>query len=136
LRDVVDDGSCSLRGVERIEEEQTSVFVVDQRTEDAGELGGCRAKQERSRRDITRNEVQALVDDGVPYIQLDSIRYVFDFTDEERRRHWQPSGVDADAAIDENVEADNAVQGNVIEWDDQRHKLELLVDTARKIWGA
>jgi 5-methyltetrahydropteroyltriglutamate--homocysteine methyltransferase len=201
--------------------------------------------------DITRDEIQALVDEGVPYIQVDSIRYVFDFTDEERREQWQQSGVDADTAIDELIRADNAtldrvrrrsctfglhmcrgnnrsnyfaegsyervaerafssleydrflleydtdraggfeplrfvpsgktvvlglistktpqlerqddllrrideasryvpvqslalspqcgfasvLQGNVIEWDDQRRKLELLVDTARKVWG-
>jgi len=29
----------------------------------------------------------------------------------------------------------SVLQGNVIEWDDQRRKLELLVDTARKVWG-
>ena len=201
--------------------------------------------------DITRNEIQALVDEGVPYVQVDSIRYVFDFTDEERRQQWRQSGIDADAAIDETIRADNAtvegidrkscvfglhmcrgnnrsnyfaegsyarvaekafgslnydrflleydteraggfeplryvprgktvvlglistkvpqlesqddllrrideaskyvplenlalspqcgfasvLQGNVIEWDDQRRKLELLVDTARKVWG-
>jgi 5-methyltetrahydropteroyltriglutamate--homocysteine methyltransferase len=201
--------------------------------------------------EITRDEVQALVDEGVPYVQLDSIRYVFDFTDEERRQQWQQSGVDADSAVDELIRADNAtvsglnrgacvfglhmcrgnnrsnyfaegsyervaekafgslnydrflldydsdraggfeplrfvprgktvvlglistktpqlesqddllrrideashyvpledlalspqcgfasvLQGNVIEWDDQRRKLELVVDTARKVWG-
>jgi 5-methyltetrahydropteroyltriglutamate--homocysteine methyltransferase len=26
-------------------------------------------------------------------------------------------------------------QGNLISWDDQRHKLELVVETARKVWG-
>jgi 5-methyltetrahydropteroyltriglutamate--homocysteine methyltransferase len=201
--------------------------------------------------DITHNEIQALVDEGVPYVQVDSIRYVFDFTDEERRSQWQQSGVDPEAAIDELISADNAtiqgikrrdcvfglhmcrgnnrsnyfaegsyervaerafgslnydrflleydtqraggfeplrfvprgktvvlglistkvpeleaqddllrrieeaaryvpleqlalspqcgfasvLQGNVIEWDDQRRKLDLLVDTARKVWG-
>jgi 5-methyltetrahydropteroyltriglutamate--homocysteine methyltransferase len=28
----------------------------------------------------------------------------------------------------------SVLQGNVIEWDDQRRKLDLLVDTARKVW--
>ncbi len=58
--------------------------------------------------DITRREIQALVDEGVPYVQVDPIRYVFDFTDEERRHQWQQSGVDADAAIGETIRADNA----------------------------
>ena len=26
-------------------------------------------------------------------------------------------------------------QGNLLSWDDQRRKLELVVDTARKVWG-
>jgi 5-methyltetrahydropteroyltriglutamate--homocysteine methyltransferase len=59
--------------------------------------------------DIVRGEVAALVGEGVPYVQLDSIRYVFDYTDAERRREWQDLGVDPDRAIDETVEADNAV---------------------------
>jgi len=49
------------------------------------------------------------VGEGVPYVQIDSIRYVFDFTDEERRRAWDELGVDPDRAVDENIAADNAV---------------------------
>ena len=63
-------------------------------------------------RDITaivRQEVTALVEEGVPYVQIDSIRYVFDYTDEERRREWAGLGVDPDRAVDENIAADNAV---------------------------
>ena len=59
--------------------------------------------------DIVRGEVAALVEEGVPYVQIDSIRYVFDYTDEERRREWAALGVDPDGAIDENIAADNAV---------------------------
>jgi methionine synthase II (cobalamin-independent) len=59
--------------------------------------------------DIVHREVAALVGEGVPYVQIDSIRYVFDYTDEERRREWQDVGVDPDRAIDETVDADNAV---------------------------
>ncbi len=59
--------------------------------------------------DIVHREVTALVGEGVPYVQIDSIRYVFDYTDEERRREWQDVGVDPDRAIDETVNADNAV---------------------------
>jgi 5-methyltetrahydropteroyltriglutamate--homocysteine methyltransferase len=29
----------------------------------------------------------------------------------------------------------SVVGGNEISWDDQRRKLDLLVDTARKVWG-
>lgn len=58
---------------------------------------------------IIRREVEALVDEGVPYIQVDSIRYVFDFADERHRREWCEAGVDPDRAVAQNVEADNAV---------------------------
>jgi 5-methyltetrahydropteroyltriglutamate--homocysteine methyltransferase len=59
--------------------------------------------------DIVHREVAALADEGVPYVQIDSIRYVFDYTDAQRRREWQELGVDPDQAIDENIAADNAV---------------------------
>jgi methionine synthase II (cobalamin-independent) len=59
--------------------------------------------------DIVRGEVAALVEEGVPYVQIDSIRYVFDYTDEERRREWTTLGIDPDRAVDENIAADNAV---------------------------
>jgi 5-methyltetrahydropteroyltriglutamate--homocysteine methyltransferase len=64
-------------------------------------------------REITRSEIQALVNEGVPYVQVDSIRYVFDFTDEQRRREWQAMGVDPDSAVDQTLAADNAVISGV-----------------------
>ncbi|HXJ80930.1 MAG TPA: cobalamin-independent methionine synthase II family protein [Candidatus Methylomirabilis sp.] len=57
---------------------------------------------------IVHREVTALVEERVPYVQIDSIRYVFDYTDEERRRAWSDLGVDPDRAVDENIVADNA----------------------------
>jgi len=59
--------------------------------------------------DIVRGEVAALVDEGVPYVQIDSIRYVFDYTDAARRHEWTALGIDPDRAVDENIAADNAV---------------------------
>lgn len=58
---------------------------------------------------IVHQEVKALVEERVPYVQIDSIRYVFDYTDEQRRHEWQELGIDPDLAIDENIAADNAV---------------------------
>jgi 5-methyltetrahydropteroyltriglutamate--homocysteine methyltransferase len=63
--------------------------------------------------DIVQREVAALVAEGVPYVQIDSIRYVFDYTDEQRRREWRDVGVDPDRAIAENVATDNAVLAGV-----------------------
>jgi 5-methyltetrahydropteroyltriglutamate--homocysteine methyltransferase len=62
---------------------------------------------------IVHREVAALVAEGVPYVQIDSIRYVFDYTEEQRREEWKSLGVDPDRAIAENVEADNAVVAGV-----------------------
>jgi 5-methyltetrahydropteroyltriglutamate--homocysteine methyltransferase len=59
--------------------------------------------------DIVHREVAALVGEGVPYVQIDSIRYVFDYTDDQRRQEWRDLGIDPDRAIAENVQADNAV---------------------------
>jgi 5-methyltetrahydropteroyltriglutamate--homocysteine methyltransferase len=58
---------------------------------------------------IVRQEVSALVAEGVPYVQIDSIRYVFDYVDAERRDEWHQLGIDPDRAVDENIAADNAV---------------------------
>jgi 5-methyltetrahydropteroyltriglutamate--homocysteine methyltransferase len=64
--------------------------------------------------DITRGEIRALVvDDGVDYVQVDSIRYVFDFTDSERRQAWHALGIDPDQAIDETIRSDNAVLAGI-----------------------
>jgi 5-methyltetrahydropteroyltriglutamate--homocysteine methyltransferase len=63
--------------------------------------------------DIVRREVAALVAEDVPYVQIDSIRYVFDYTEDRRRQEWRDLGVDPDRAIDENVTADNAVVAGV-----------------------
>lgn len=62
---------------------------------------------------IVRHEVEALVAERVPYVQIDSIRYVFDYTDDERRHEWEAVGVDPDRAVDENIDADNAVIAGV-----------------------
>jgi 5-methyltetrahydropteroyltriglutamate--homocysteine methyltransferase len=55
---------------------------------------------------ICRREVDALAQDGVPYIQIDSLRYT-DILDERRRRKWEAIGVEK--VLDETIAADNAV---------------------------
>lgn len=56
---------------------------------------------------IIRHEVQALIEDGVNYIQLDAPFYGV-FIDERYRARLRQSGVDPDAALHEVVAADNA----------------------------
>jgi len=57
---------------------------------------------------ILRNEVQALVDDGVAYIQLDAPFYGV-FIDQQHRETLRQTNVDPDRALEEVVAADNAV---------------------------
>ena len=63
--------------------------------------------------EIVREEIQALVAEGVPYIQIDSLRYVFDFTDDEKRQQWLDAGVDPDRGIAACIAADNAILAGV-----------------------
>jgi 5-methyltetrahydropteroyltriglutamate--homocysteine methyltransferase len=56
---------------------------------------------------IIRAEVQALVAEGVSYIQIDNPHYP-DYIDEERRAQWQAIGIDPDQALAEDITADNA----------------------------
>ncbi len=56
---------------------------------------------------IIRNEIQALCDEGVPYIQLDVPQYTF-YVDPQARERLRQSGVDPAKAFDEAVAADNA----------------------------
>jgi 5-methyltetrahydropteroyltriglutamate--homocysteine methyltransferase len=57
---------------------------------------------------ILQREVQALLADGVSYIQLDSLRYVIQLADPQRRQHMLDAGEDPVRALDETIAADNA----------------------------
>jgi 5-methyltetrahydropteroyltriglutamate--homocysteine methyltransferase len=56
---------------------------------------------------VIRHEIQAMIDDGVDYIQLDAPFYGV-FIDERYRQTLRQSGVDPDQALPELVAADNA----------------------------
>src|SRR5712691_5768965 len=45
---------------------------------------------------MLQREVQALLDEGVSYIQLDSLRYVIQLADPQRRQHMMDAGEDPD----------------------------------------
>ena len=57
---------------------------------------------------ILHREVQALLDEGVTYIQLDSLRYVIELADTQRRRQMLEVGEDLDRALEDTIAADNA----------------------------
>lgn len=56
---------------------------------------------------IYRGEVQWLLEQGVPYIQLDNPHYP-DYIEESRRQQWRDIGIDPAAAILEDIAGDNA----------------------------
>ena len=57
---------------------------------------------------ILHREVQALLDEGVTYIQLDSLRYVIELADTQRRGQMLQVGEDLDRALEDTIAADNA----------------------------
>jgi 5-methyltetrahydropteroyltriglutamate--homocysteine methyltransferase len=56
---------------------------------------------------IVKREVAALVEDGVPYIQVDEPRYSY-YVDPKWRQHLRDLGEDPDKSFDEAIIADNA----------------------------
>ena len=62
--------------------------------------------------EMLRREVQALLDEGVTYIQLDSLRYVIELADTSRRQQMLQAGEDLDRALEETIAVDNATLRN------------------------
>ena len=61
---------------------------------------------------MLQREVQALLDEGVSYIQLDSLRYVIELADVRRRQQMLQAGEDLDQALADTIAADNATLRN------------------------
>ena len=56
---------------------------------------------------IIKAEIEALIAEGVPYIQVDNPHYP-DYVDDNKREQWRAIGIDPDQALMEDVAADNA----------------------------
>jgi 5-methyltetrahydropteroyltriglutamate--homocysteine methyltransferase len=74
---------------------------------------------------VIKREVAALVEDGVPYIQVDEPRYSY-YVDAKWRQHLRDLGEDPDKTFDEAVAADNACLEGV-----QRQGLTLAMHICR-----
>jgi 5-methyltetrahydropteroyltriglutamate--homocysteine methyltransferase len=57
--------------------------------------------------DMTRKEIETLIDEGVSYVQLDSLTYVIQLADPRRRQLLVDSGQDPEAVLDETIAVDN-----------------------------
>ena len=67
---------------------------------------GSRAGLLRAVAEVIRGEVKALIEEGVPYIQLDNPHYT-DYVSEEIRDRYKAIGIDPAQALRDDVEADN-----------------------------
>ena len=62
--------------------------------------------------EMLQREVQALLDEEVTYIQLDSLRYVIELADVRRRQQMLQAGEDLDQALEDTIAVDNATLRN------------------------
>ena len=62
--------------------------------------------------DMLQREVQALLEEGVTYIQLDSLRYVIELADVRRRQQMLQAGEDLNQALEDTIAVDNATLRN------------------------
>lgn len=62
---------------------------------------------------IARREIATLIDEGVPYSQLDSLRYVLQIADPQRRHAMLTAGLDPEHEPDLTIATDNAALDGV-----------------------
>jgi 5-methyltetrahydropteroyltriglutamate--homocysteine methyltransferase len=82
-----------------------------------------------------RDEVQALIDEGASYIQLDAPSYST-FYDPRRRELLEQSGVDPTMALDAAIAADNAMIENIQRSADVVIGIHFCRGNKRSAWGA
>jgi 5-methyltetrahydropteroyltriglutamate--homocysteine methyltransferase len=84
---------------------------------------------------IMRDEVQALIDEGASYVQLDAPSYST-FYDPRRRELLNQSGVDPATAFDAAIAADNAMIENIKRSADVVIGIHFCRGNKRSAWGA
>jgi methionine synthase II (cobalamin-independent) len=84
---------------------------------------------------IMRQEVQALIDEGASYVQLDAPSYS-NFFDPSRRAVLEQSGIDLDEALDAAIAADNAMIQNIQRDPGVVVSIHFCRGNKRSAWGA
>jgi 5-methyltetrahydropteroyltriglutamate--homocysteine methyltransferase len=84
---------------------------------------------------IMRDEVQALIDEGASYVQLDAPSYS-NFFDQTRRDVLKQSGIDLDQALDAAIAADNAMIRGIKRNPDVVIGIHFCRGNKRSAWGA
>jgi methionine synthase II (cobalamin-independent) len=84
---------------------------------------------------IMREEVQALIDEGASYVQLDAPSYS-NFFDQNRREVLKQSGINLDTALDAAIAADNAMIEGIRRSPDVVTGIHFCRGNKRSAWGA
>jgi 5-methyltetrahydropteroyltriglutamate--homocysteine methyltransferase len=84
---------------------------------------------------IMREEVQALIDEGASYVQLDAPSYST-FFDPKRREMLKQSGLDPAAAFDAAIAADNTMIQGIRRGSDVAIGIHFCRGNKRSAWGA
>jgi 5-methyltetrahydropteroyltriglutamate--homocysteine methyltransferase len=84
---------------------------------------------------IMRDEVQALIDEGASYVQLDAPSYS-NFFDPSRREVLKQSGINLEEALDAAIAADNAMIDGVKRSADVVIGIHFCRGNKRSAWGA
>ena len=84
---------------------------------------------------IMGEEVQALIDEGASYIQLDAPSYS-NFFDQNRRELLKQSGINLDEALDAAIAADNAMIANLKRSESVVTGIHFCRGNKRSAWGA
>jgi len=84
---------------------------------------------------IMRQEVQALIDEGASYVQLDAPSYS-NFFDVRRRAMLLHNGIDLDRALDAAIAADNAMIAGIKRSSDVAIGIHFCRGNKRSAWGA
>lgn len=84
---------------------------------------------------IMREEVQALIDEGASYVQLDAPSYS-NFFDQNRREVLKQSGINLDTALDAAIAADNAMIEGIRRNADVVTGIHFCRGNKRSAWGA
>lgn len=84
---------------------------------------------------IMREEVQALIDEGASYVQLDAPSYS-NFFDQNRREVLKQSGINLDEALDAAIAADNAMIRGLKKGSDVVLGIHFCRGNKRSAWGA
>jgi 5-methyltetrahydropteroyltriglutamate--homocysteine methyltransferase len=84
---------------------------------------------------IMREEVQALIDEGASYVQLDAPSYS-SFFDLRRREMFRQNGIDPATALDASIAADNAMIEGIRRGADVVTAIHFCRGNKRSAWGA